>query len=114
MKNHSNFTKILQANAEGKKEFPFTSGKTKYDFITVDKLAEQISSVVTQEEVTGIINCCTGNPVSLAECVTSYINDHNLSIKLKYGAYPDRPYDSPIIYGDPSKINEIMSLKNKF
>lgn len=114
MKNHSIFTKILQANAEGKKEFPFTSGKTKYDFITVDKLAEQISSVVTQEEVTGIINCCTGNPVSLAECVTSYINDHNLSIKLKYGAYPDRPYDSPIIYGDPSKINEIMSLKNKF
>lgn len=108
MRNHSIFAKLLQADMNGQKLFPFTSGKTKYDFITVGELAEQIALASTQEIVTGIINCCSGNPVSLADKVEQYIREHCLSIKLDYGKYPDRPYDSPIVYGDPRKINEIM------
>ena len=49
-----------------------------------------------QREVTGIINCCTGQPISLAERVEQFIQEHGLKIKLEYGAFPDRPYDSPL------------------
>jgi dTDP-6-deoxy-L-talose 4-dehydrogenase (NAD+) len=113
-KNHSIFTKLLAAASEGKKTFPFTTGKTKYDFMSVDCLAQQIAAVAMQEEVTGVINCCSGKPVSLADRVEQYIRDNNLDIKLEYGKYPDRPYDSPCIYGDPEKINRVMdNLKNK-
>lgn len=107
-KNHSIFTKLLEADKEGKDMFPFTTGKTKYDFITVDELANMIASAAIQTEVTGIINCCSGNPVSLADRVEQYIREHNLSIKLDYGKFPDRPYDSPIIYGDATKIEQIL------
>lgn len=107
--NHSIFAKLLQADAEGEKLFPFTTGKTKYDFITVDELARQIAVTSTQDDITGIINCCSGNPVSLAERVEQYISDNNLSIRLDYGKYPDRPYDSPIIYGDATKIKAILA-----
>ena len=106
--NHSIFTKLLEANVAGREKFPFTSGKTKYDFITVSELAHQIASVATQEKVVGIINCCSGRPVSLAERVEQYIAEHHLKIKLDYGAYPDRPYDSPCIYGNAQKINSIL------
>jgi len=109
--NHSIFSKILAAAADGKKKFPFTSGRTKYDFMTVDELAAQITAVVMQTEVSGIINVCSGKPVSLAERVEQYIRDNALKIELDYGAYPDRPYDSPIIYGDATKINKILSGK---
>ena len=91
--------------------FPFTTGKTKYDFINVDELAEQISKAVTQTDVTGIINCCSGNPITLAERVENFIKEHKLKIRLNYGAFPDRPYDSPIIFGDNEKIRQIMSSK---
>lgn len=111
-KNNSIFTKLLTAAKEGKKTFPFTTGKNKYDFIEVDELADMIAAASTQNEITGIINCCTGNPVSLAERVEKYIKDHQLDIALEYGAFPDRPYDSPCEYGDASKINLIM--KNRF
>lgn len=109
-RNHSIFAKLLQADAEGKKSFPFTTGKTKYDFITVDELSKQIAKASTQKEITGIINCCSGTPISLADRVEQYIRDHHLSIKLEYGKFPDRAYDSPIIYGDVTKIEKIMSL----
>lgn len=107
-RNHSVFTKLLEADQKGQKLFPFTTGKTKYDFISVEELAEQIACAVTQDEVTGIINCCSGEPVSLAEKIEGYIQENNLHIQLDYGKYPDRPYDSPIIYGDASKIMKIM------
>ena len=110
-KNHSIFSKLLQADEQGQELFPFTTGKTKYDFINVDELVEQISKAVTQTAVTGIINCCSGNPMTLAERVENFIKDHKLKIRLNYGVFPDRPYDSPIIFGDDKKIKQIMSLK---
>ncbi len=38
--------------------------------------------------------------MSLAERVEAYIRDNDLDIALEYGAFPDRPYDSPGVWGD--------------
>lgn len=111
-KNNSIFCKLLKAAEDGKKTFPFTSGKNKFDFIKIDDLANLISATILQNEVNGIINCCTGNPVSLAEQVEGFIKEHKLDIKLEYGAFPDRPYDSPCIYGNATKINQIIGSSN--
>lgn len=107
-RNNSVFSKLTTAAEEGKKTFPFTSGKNKYDFISVEELAKQIAAASVQTDVSGIINCCTGTPVSLADKVESFIKDHGFDIKLDYGAFPDRPYDSPAVWGDAEKINKIM------
>lgn len=108
LKNNSIFAKLTMAAQEGKATFPFTTGKNKYDFIHVNELAQQIAASVMQSEVSGIINCCTGKPVSLAEKVEGFIQEHHFDIKLEYGAFPDRSYDSPAIWGDNSKIEKIM------
>lgn len=102
------FAKLLQAAKDGKTEFPFTTGKNKYDFINIDELGRQIAAVLSQTEITGIINCCSGKPVSLADRVERYIQENNLNIKLNYGAFPDRPYDSPAVWGDDTLIRKIM------
>lgn len=103
------FAKLQQAASDGKKTFPFTTGKNKYDFIHIEKLAEMISQVALQKEVTGIINCCSGKPVSLAEQVEWYIKENKLDIKLEYGAFPDRAYDSPAVWGNSEKIEKIFA-----
>lgn len=108
LRNHSIFTKLCEAEKMGKKSFPFTSGKNLYDFITVDELARQLAACVMQTEVAGIINCCTGQPMSLADKVETFIKEHGYTIRLEYGAFPDRPYDSPGVWGDAAKIKKIM------
>ena len=112
-KSNSIFGKILKAEEDGKELFPFTTGRNRYDFINVDELAELISAVVMQDEVNGIINCCKGEPISLAERVESFIKEHGLNIRLEYGAFPDRPYDSPCVYGDATKIKKITSKSHE-
>lgn len=103
------FAKIALAEKEGKEKFPFTTGKNKYDFISVEELSEQIARCVIQTDVDGIINCCTGEPVSLGEKIEAYIKENGFNIKLEYGVFPDRPYDSPGEWGDATKIKDIMS-----
>lgn len=110
--NNSIFSKITQMEHEGKASFPFVSGKNKYDFIHVDELAKQIATASTQSEITGIINCCSGKPVSLANKVNEFIEKNHYSIRPDYGKFPERPYDSPAIWGDNTKINLIMEKHN--
>lgn len=106
---NSIFCKIRQAAKDGKETFPFTTGKTKYDFIKDDDLAKYIALTITQSEVLGVVNICSGKPVSLADQIEWYIKTNKLPIKLEYGKYPDRPYDSPCIYGDNTKLLKIIS-----
>ena len=113
-RNNSVFAKIMEAAEAGKKEFPFVSGKKCYDFIPVGSLGDQIAAAVMQTEVTGVINCCSGKAESIGSIAEKFICDHGLEISLKYGAFPDRVYDSPAIWGNDLKIKQILeSEKNR-
>lgn len=106
--NQSVFTKLLSAVDEGRTSFPFTSGANRYDFIDVDELGRQIATVAQATGETGVINCATGEAVSLRDRVERFIVENNLPIALEYGAFPDRPYDSPAVWGDATRIQAIM------
>lgn len=111
--NNSIFAKILKKEDEKVDKFPFTTGQNKYDFINVAKLAEMISKASVQTEIRGIINCCSGEPISLKEKVESFLLENNLKIKLEYGVFPDREYDSPAIWGNNETILKILNKYSK-
>lgn len=103
------FSKITAAAEEGKKEFPFTLGLNQYDFIDYPNFCAQVAAAITQSQEQGIINICSGRPEKLADRVERFIIENNYDIKLQYGMFPDRPYDSKAIWGDNSKIEKILT-----
>lgn len=103
------FSKIAQAAYEGKKKFPFTLGQNQYDFLDYPEFCDQVTETIIQNRVNGIINICSGYPEKLADRVERFIKDNNFEIELEYGAFPDRPYDSKAIWGDNTKIQEIIN-----
>jgi len=103
------FSKITAAESEGKKQFPFTTGQNQYDFIDYEDFCEQVARAITQTKILGVINICSGYPEKLADRVERFIRENGYHIKLKYGAFPDRLYDSKAVWGDGTKINSIMS-----
>lgn len=105
------FSKITAAVEEGKKEFPFTLGQNQYDFLDYPEFCAQVAAVVEQQHEQGIINICSGRPEKLADRVERFIKENNYDIKLQYGAFPDRPYDSKAIWGDDRKIRRILGEK---
>lgn len=112
-RNQSLFSKILRWEAEGKASFPFNSGRNAYDFIDVRMLARQIAAASLQSEVCGVIDCCSGKPVALRDQVEAFLAARDLKIRPEYGAFPDRPYDSPAVWGSVAKIERIMAAAGK-
>lgn len=102
------FSKITAAVDEGKTEFPFTLGQNQYDFIDYPDFCAQVAAVVGQKNEQGIINICSGKPEKLADRVERFIKENGYRIKLQYGAFPDRSYDSKAIWGNDTKIRKIM------
>lgn len=107
------FSKITASSEEGRREFPFTMGQNQYDFVDYSDFCNQVSCVVAQNKINGIINICSGRPEKLADRVERFIRENNFNITLKYGAFPDRPYDSKAVWGDCSKIEQIIKVQEK-
>ena len=107
------FSKIVQAAHKGQKEFPFTMGLNQFDFLNYEAFCQQVADAVEQSEIDGIINICCGRPEKLADRVERFIKENNFDIKLNYGAFPDRPYDSKAIWGDDFKIRMIEKIKSE-
>lgn len=105
------FSKIVQAENKGQIEFPFTMGLNQFDFLDYDNFCDDVADVVGQTEIDGVINVCSGRPEKLADRVERFIKENDFNIKLKYGAFPDRPYDSKAIWGDDFKIRMIHKMK---
>ena len=107
------FSKITTAVSEKKTEFPFTMGQNQFDFIDYEDFCEQVSKAVTQKAITGVINICSGHPEKLADRVEKFIDENGYNIILKYGMFPDRPYDSKAVWGDSTKIDKIMGVQEQ-
>ncbi len=105
------FAKIVAAEGRGEKEFPFTSGQNQYDFLDYEDFCAQVAAAATQTKVNGIINICSGRPEKLKDRVERFIADNGFAIRLAYGKFPDRPYDSKAVWGDDSKIRQIMEAQ---
>ncbi len=108
---NSIFSKIICAEKEGKEKFPFTSGENQYDFLDYEDFCYQIAAAVEQDNVLGVINICSGKPEKLADRVERFIRENHYKIKLGYGEFPDRAYDSKAVWGNDKKIRQICSKK---
>lgn len=107
------FSKIASAANAGKCEFPFTMGQNQFDFIDYELFCEQVARAITQDKILGIINICSGYPEKLADRVERFIEENGYEIQLKYGEFPDRPYDSKAVWGDASRIKKVIENAKK-
>lgn len=109
---NSIFSKIVSAEEEGQEKFPFTTGINQYDFLDYKDFCKKVALTISQDEIIGVINICSGQPMKLSERVESFIEENHFKIKLEYGAFPDRKYDSKAIWGNNTKINNIIKNHN--
>ncbi len=105
------FSKIVQANAEGRNTFPFTMGLNQFDFLDYNDFCHYVAETIKQDSIDGVINICSGRPEKLSDRVERFIRENKFDIKLDYGKFPDRPYDSKAIWGNDKKIRKILSDK---
>jgi dTDP-6-deoxy-L-talose 4-dehydrogenase (NAD+) len=60
-------------------------------------------------KIQGIINCCSGEPISVKDFVVNYLLLKNKHIDLNLGFYPYADYEPMEFWGDNTKLKKIVS-----
>ena len=105
----SQLDKALQ---NGEIVFNMSGGEQTRDYLPVEKVAENIVNIALQNNVEGIINCCSGIPVTIKEFVEAYLQATGKMIKLNLGYYPYTNYEPMHFGGSTEKLNEILSKES--
>lgn len=102
------FSQLDQALANGDKIFNMSGGEQLRDYLPVSEAAKYICDIAIQSASEGIINCCSGNPISVGELVRSYLANNKKSIELNFGFYPYPDYEPMAFWGDNKKLQSIL------
>lgn len=101
-------SQLQQAIDRKDKIFNMSGGEQTRDFLPVEKVAKYIIDIAVQTGVTGIINCCSGVPVTIKQLVLNYLKQKNTTIQLNPGYYPYPDYEPMHFWGDNGKLKTII------
>jgi len=102
------YGQMEEAVKNNQKEFNMSLGEQLRDYITISQAAEYISKIALQNEITGIINCCSGKPISVRRFVENFFNERGVQIKLNLGYYPYPEFEPLAFWGDAGKLEKIL------
>jgi nucleoside-diphosphate-sugar epimerase len=102
-------SQLDKAIARGDKVFNMSGGEQVRDYLPVERVAEYLVKIALQDKVNGIINCCSGEPVSVKEFVKKYLNKINKDVSLNLGHYPYTDYEPMQFWGDNNKLKSILN-----
>jgi dTDP-6-deoxy-L-talose 4-dehydrogenase (NAD+) len=105
---NSLLSQLDKAVKAGEALFNMSGGEQVRDYLPVEEVAFIIATSALQESVTGIINCCSGEPVSIRKFVEDYCKENKISIKLNLGYYPYTDYEPMRFWGDTQKLKDMM------
>ena len=106
----SQLERALESNEE---IFSMSGGEQLRDYLSVEKVAEYIVKISLQNRFNGIINCCSGNPISIRKLVENYLESRDKTIKLNLGYYPYPDYVPMAFWGDNTKLKTILKENNQ-
>lgn len=93
----------------GDTSFNMSGGEQVRDFLPVIDVAANIVSVATQKQLEGIINICSGQPITVKEFVTNYLKQCNHQIQLNLGFYPYPDFEPMKFWGSNEKLKKIIN-----
>lgn len=104
---------LEKAIKNGDRVFNMSPGDQTRDFLPVEEVAGYIVTVALQNHINGVINCCSGKPVTVKEFAEAYVEKNNGMIMLNTGYYPYAAYEPMHFWGDNKKIMKIMGLSSQ-
>jgi nucleoside-diphosphate-sugar epimerase len=91
------------------KEFKMSKGDQKRDYLNIKQVVKNIKDIALQNKIMGIINCCSGKPITIKDLVKNHLKKRNKKIKLNLGYYPYNKYEPLNFWGDNTKLKKVIT-----
>jgi len=91
----------------GDEEFKMSLGNQLRDYLSINDVVDNIILSISNTDVQGVINCCSGNPISVLDLVVNRCKELGVDINLKRGFYKIPDYEPLNFWGVPDKIKRM-------
>ena len=89
----------------GDEVFNMSGGEQLRDYLPVTEVAQYLVSLAMGNRDNGIVNVCSGKPISIRNLVVGWIQEHDWAIKLNLGYYPYPDYEPMAFWGERKKLD---------
>lgn len=100
---------LRAAVAAGEPRFRMSGGEQQRDYLRAEDQARLIVALATNGRSNGIVNVCSGQPITVRALVEGWIRENGWTIDLELGHYPYPDYEPMAFWGDRTKLD--TSLK---
>ncbi len=99
---------LCRAVAAGETVFNMSGGEQLRDYLPVDEAARLLVKLAISSQGNGVVNICSGKPVSVRRLVESWVHDNGWEISLSLGHYPYPDYEPMAFWGDRQKLDALL------
>ena len=89
-----------------------SGGEQERDYLPVGEVAELLVRVAAQDQVTGVVNCASGRPVTVRALVEEHLRRRGASLRLNLGRYPYPDYEPMRFWADTKKLAAALAADN--
>jgi nucleoside-diphosphate-sugar epimerase len=105
------YSQLTNAVSRGEHEFKMSKGEQVRDYLPVEEAARSIVLLSLKRSNLGIINICSGKPISVRRIVEQWLRNNNWNIELNLGYYPYPDYEAMAFWGDRRRLDETLGTK---
>ena len=86
-----------------------SGGEQLRDYLPVEKIARILVLLAQSDGDVGVVNVCSGKPVSVRSFVENWLAERGATIALNRGHYPYPDFEPMAFWGDTKKLQSVLS-----
>ena len=102
------YPQLRAAVLRGDTRFDMSLGEQVRDYLPVEQVAQAIVSLALRHHGAGIVNVCSGEPVSVRRLVETWVREHAWPIELNLGRYTYPDYEPLAFWGSRRKLDALL------
>jgi dTDP-6-deoxy-L-talose 4-dehydrogenase (NAD+) len=106
---NSLLAQLDRAIDDGQPLFNMSMGDQLRDYLPIQDIAKNFAIVLENPDYQGVINCCSGVPVSVLDLVQRRCREKGSDIRINRGHYPYPGYEPLAFWGKSAKLDALRS-----
>ena len=109
-KTNSLLSQLNTALDQGEEVFHMSGGEQLRDYLPVEEVAADLVTIAENPTFAGIVNICSGKPISVRRFVEEYLARRNATIRLNLGHYPYSSHEPIAFWGNSEKMRLLKNV----
>ncbi|VEF09880.1 NAD-dependent epimerase/dehydratase [Pseudomonas fluorescens] len=92
----------------GEPSFNMSAGEQLRDFLAIESAAGYLAAILQQRDFNGVINCASGQPVSVRALVEQRLRERDAALQLNLGHYPYPGHEPLAFWAVTERLQQLL------